>query len=443
VIQTQNSIDELNRLDKKHFIHPTSSLKEQQEKGPAIIFQKGEGVFLTDVNGKKYLEGMSSLWNVNIGYGRKELAEAAKQQMEQLAYSSCFATFSNEPAIRLAEKVAELTPGDLSGVFFTSGGSESNDTAYKLVRNYWKLKGQPQKNKIISRNAAYHGVALGSTSATGIEVFQNFTTVKAPGFIHIEPLSTDALKEAIAKEGADTIAAFIAEPIQGAGGVITPPEGYFEEVRRICDEHDILFIADEVITGFGRTGKMFACEHWGVVPDVMLIAKGITSGYQPLGAVVFREKIHQELIDLTEGVLLHGFTYSGHATACAVALKNIEIIQKEELVENSRKMGTYLLEGLKNLEQEIDIVSDVRGLGLIAGIEIVRNKQTKERFEVKMSQRIIEEARSRGLILRNVVFGDMDTIVFCPPLIINKGEIDELLSILRSSILEAKRQYEK
>jgi putrescine---pyruvate transaminase len=427
--------NELVKLDKKHFIHPTSSIKEQQENGPAAIFKEGHGIYVTDINGKTYIEGMASLWNVNVGYGRKELAQAAKEQMEKLAFSSCFATFSNEPAIRLAAKIAEITPGDLSAVFFTSGGSESNDTAYKLVRHYWKLKGYPNKTKIISRNKAYHGVAIGATSATGIQDFQNMTTALAPEFLHADTFSVDSVRKIIEREGAENIAAFLAEPIQGAGGVNIPPDGYFQEIRKICDENNILFIADEVITGFGRTGKMFACEHWNVVPDVMLIAKGITSGYIPLGAVVIREKLHRDLIQLSEGTLLHGFTYSGHPTACAVALRNIQIIEEENLVENSRLMGEELHKQLKMLQNELPIVGEVRSLGLIGALEIVKNKQTNERFEKKLAPIIIHEARQRGLILRTVTFGDADTIVFSPPLVINKQEIEKMFQILRDSMI--------
>ncbi|KYD21579.1 aminotransferase family protein [Parageobacillus toebii] len=427
--------NELVELDKKHFIHPTSSIKEQQENGPAAIFKEGHGIYVTDINGKTYIEGMASLWNVNVGYGRKELAQAAKEQMEKLAFSSCFATFSNEPAIRLAAKIAEITPGDLSAVFFTSGGSESNDTAYKLVRHYWKLKGYPNKTKIISRKKAYHGVAIGATSATGIQDFHNMTTALAPEFIHADTFSVDSVRKIIEREGAENIAAFIAEPVQGAGGVNIPPNGYFQEIRKICDENNILFIADEVITGFGRTGKMFACEHWNVVPDVMLIAKGITSGYIPLGAVVIREKLHRDLIQLSEGTLLHGFTYSGHPTACAVALRNIQIIEEENLVENSRLMGEELHKQLKMLQSEFPIVGEVRSLGLIGALEIVKNKQTNERFEKKLAPIIINEARQRGLILRTVTFNDADTIVFSPPLIINKQEIEKMFQILRDSMI--------
>ncbi|WP_144461241.1 aminotransferase family protein [Siminovitchia fortis] len=430
---------ELVELDKKYFIHPSSSLKDQQENGPAIIFDRAEGVHVWDVNGKKYIEGMSSLWNVNIGYGRKEIAEVAKEQIEKCAYVSSFTGFSNEPAIRLAAKVAELAPGDLNASFLTSGGSESNDSAYKLVRHYWKVKGKPEKTNIVARKKAYHGVASGSTSATGIEAFHEFTTSLAPGFIHIDPDDPDAFRKVIEEQGADSIAAFLTEPIQGAGGVNFPKEGYLQEIRKICDENDILFIADEVINGFGRTGKMFACEHYDIVPDVMILAKGISSGYVQLGAVVFRDFLHKELIELSPGVLSHGFTYSGHPTACAVGLKNLEIMENENMVENSKVMGDLLADKLKELQKESNIVGEVRHLGLLGALEIVKDQETGERFPEKVAPKIVAEARERGLILRNVVFWDKDTIVFAPPLCINEEEVNEFARILKEAVLEVQK----
>lgn len=421
-------------LDKKHFIHPTSSLKLQNEKGAPFIFTSGNGVYLTDTTGRKVLEGMASLWNVNIGYGRKELAEAAYDQMSKLAFTNSFSSMSNEPAIKLAAKLAELAPGNLNAVFFTSGGSESNDTAYKLARYYWKLKGLPEKKKIISQKKGYHGVNIGATSATGISPFHTLTNSPAPDFVHVDTFSIDSLKVCIEREGAETIAAFITEPVQGAGGVNIAPDGYLQEVRSICDEHDILLIVDEVITGFGRTGKMFACEHYGIVPDLMLFAKGVTSGYIPLGGVMVTDTIHQDLVELSDGTLLHGYTYSGHATACAVGLKNIEIIESENLVENSRLMGEELLNGFKELQMEFAFIGEVRTLGLIGAIEMV-NPATKKRFDSLIAPRVSEEAAKRGLIVRTVVFEGMDTVVFSPPLVIIKQEINELISILRSALV--------
>lgn len=432
--QTENSIQALRDLDKKHFIHPTSPLKQQQEQGPAFIFKEGKGVYLQDVTGKKVIDGMSSLWNVNVGHGREELGKAAMDQMSKLGFSSCFATYSNEPAIRLAAKLAQIAPGDLSATFFTSGGSEANDTAYKLARHYWILKGQPGRKKIISRTKSYHGVSMGATSATGLKAFRDFTNSLAPDFLYVDNFSSKSLRELIVAEGPETIAAFIAEPVQGAGGIHVVPENYFKEVREICDEYGVLFITDEVITGFGRTGKYFGMDHYGVAPDMMCFAKGVTSGYAQLGGVMISEKIHQELTELSTGTLLHGYTYSGHPMACAVALKNLDIIEQERLIENAEAMGQELLKGLHRIQQERKIVGKVKGLGLMAGIEIVQDLQIKERYAAPLSPAIVTEAANQGLICRSVVLDDQDIVVFAPPLTINKDEITKLIEILNNSI---------
>ncbi|WP_394138277.1 aminotransferase family protein [Cytobacillus oceanisediminis] len=424
---------ELAELDKNHFLHPTSPIQQQQEQGPAFIFKKGEGVYLEDIKGNRVIDGMSSLWNVNVGHGRTELGQAAMEQMSQLAFSSCFATFSNEPAIRLAAKIADIAPGDLSATFFTSGGSEANDTAYKLARHYWILKGQPSKKKIISRKKSYHGVAMGATSATGLKPFRDFTNSLAPDFYYTENLSAEALRETIEAEGPETIAAFVAEPIQGAGGVHIAPEGYFQEVRKICSEFDILFITDEVITGFGRTGKMFGMEHYGVAPDMMCFAKGVTSGYAQLGGVVFSKAMFEDFKELSAGTLLHGYTYSGHPMACAVGLKNIEIIENENLIENSGKMGEELLKGFKWIQGERELVSEVRALGLIGAVEL---KSDKGQF----APAVVAEAAKRGLICRSVIFDGMDILVFAPPLTINKQEINSLVEILHDSIFAVEKR---
>ncbi|WP_226376814.1 aminotransferase family protein [Oceanobacillus halotolerans] len=420
--------EELVELDKEHFLHPTSSIKQHQENGPAHIFAEGNGIYLTDIKGRKLIDSLSSLWNVNIGHGREELGEVAKKQMGKLGFASTFATWSHEPVIRLAKKVAELTPGDLKTTFFTSGGSEANDTAFKTVRHYWKLKGKPEKTKIVSRKKAYHGVALGSTSATGLKPFHNFTNTIAPDFYHVDS-TPEALEAFIEQEGADTIAAFIAEPVQGSGGVNLPPENYFKEIRRICDENDIIFITDEVITGFGRTGKMFGIEHFGVTPDIMCIAKGITSGYAPLGGMVLSERLHNELIELSDEMYMHGYTYSGHPVSCAVALKNLEIIEQENLVEHVRQMGEKMLDGFKWLQNEHESVAEVRGLGLLGAIGL----QTIG--DEPLAPKVVKEAEKRGLIGRAVLYNGQDTLAFAPPFVINEQEIDEMTNIIHDSLL--------
>lgn len=442
-------MEKLIEMDKKHFIHPTSSIQDQQAKGPKAIMEKGEGVYLTDVTGKKYIDAMSSLWNVNIGHGNKELGDVAKEQMDKLAFTSNFSTFSNEPAIRLAEKIASIAPEGLNAVFFTSGGSESNDSAVKLVRHYWKIQGKPEKTKIVSLSRGYHGVAAASTSVTGIPEFWGMAGHMMTDFIHADThydrgteKSIASIRKVIEEEGPDTIAAFIAEPVQGAGGVLIPPADYFKEIRELCDQYGILFIADEVITGYGRTGKMFGIENFGVTPDLMSFAKGVSSGYLPLGGVIVSDHIHNVLKEKSQGTLFHGFTYSGHPTAAAVGLKNIEIIERENLVENSKKMGEELLKGFKEIKEKLDIVGDVRALGLLGAVELVEDPETNKRFapELKVAPRVIEELHQRGVICRSVSYEGTDIICFSPPLIMNKDEVNTMVEKLHDAILAVQKE---
>lgn len=451
--------EELIKLDQKHFIHPTSSIKLQQTNGASFIFSEGEGIYLRDMDGRQVIDGMSSLWNVHVGHGRKELADVARDQMMKLAYSSAFSTFSHEPAIRLAAKVASMAPGDLNAIFFTSGGSESNDSAFKLIRHYWLLKGEHKRTKIISRKKAYHGVSMGATSATGIPEFWNMpgSGSLAPSFFHAEapngkscsydPSNSDtrcacaeSIRTIIEDEGAETIAAVLAEPIQGAGGLIIPHDGYLQQVRQICDEYGIIFMADEVITGFGRTGKMFGVENWDVQPDIMTVAKGITSGYMPLGGVIVSEKIHQELIDLSTATLFHGFTYSGHPTACAVALKNIEIIENENLVANSKRMGERMLNGFQSLQQAFDIVGSPRARGLLGAFELQQDRETQTNFPstLPVAAQVVALAAERGLICRSVTYEGVNSIILSPPLIINETQVDSIIAILHDSIKQVR-----
>lgn len=425
----QQKYEELANLDKEHFLHPTSSIKQHQEQGPAFIFTEGDGIYLKDIHGRKLIDSLSSLWNVNIGHGRKELGEVAAEQMGKLGFASTFATWSHEPVIRLAKKIAEMTPGDLKTTFFTSGGSEANDTAFKTVRHYWKLKGKPNKKKIVSRKMSYHGVAMGSTSATGLQPFQEFTTSLAPDFYHVDS-SVDALRAFIKEEGADTIAAFITEPVQGSGGVNLPPEGYFQEIQQICKENDIIFIMDEVITGFGRTGKTFGSDHFNIVPDIMCIAKGVTSGYAALGGMVLSERLMDELIELSgDGMYMHGYTYSGHPVSCAIALKNIEIIEQEGLIDHVKEMGEELLTGFEWLRQEHEVVKDYRGLGLLGAVSLEANA------DEPIAPKVVNECFKRGMIGRAVVYDGQDTLAFAPPFVITKEQIQEIINIVHESLL--------
>lgn len=425
--------EELTELDKKHFIHPTSNMKQLQDDGPAFIFTEGDGIYLKDVEGRKLMDSLSSLWNVNIGHGREEIAEVAKEQMNKLAFTSTFNNWSHEPAIRLAAEIAKWTPGDLNATFFTSGGSESNDTAFKTVRHYWKVMGQPEKKKIISRKLSYHGVAMGATSATAIEQFHTFTSSIAPDFHYVDS-SIESLKNKIETEGADTIAAFISEPVQGSGGVNLPPEGYFKEVRKICDENDILFISDEVICGFGRIGTNFGMEQFGVIPDIITMAKGVTSGYAPLGGMIISDRIHQQMIDKTEGNFWHGYTYSGHPTAAAVALKNLEIIKEENLIENVNVIGKQMLEGFEWIKEQNDNVSSVRGIGLLGAISLEKASKSDD----PIGPKVVAEALKKGLICRSVVYEGQDTLAFAPPFSITKEQMDEMILIVNESIKAVK-----
>jgi putrescine---pyruvate transaminase len=442
---TQVSVQDLAQNDLDHLIHPLYHRKAQENQ---VIFERGEGVWLYDVNGKRYLDGLSCLWNVNVGHGRAELAEAAAEQMRTLAFVNTYTGFANIPAIQLATRLASLAPGDLNGVFFTSGGGESNESAFKMARYYWNIQGQPEKYKIISRMDAYHGVTLAAMGATGIPQYWDRFGPPAPGFFHAlapniyrlgdgDPEAAaqraiDSIEEIVEREGAGSVAAVVAEPIQGAGGVIVPPPEYIRMLREVCDQHQMLLIADEIITGFGRTGRWFAMEHYGVQPDIMSFAKGVTSGYIQLGGIMISKRIQDVLEQQPLDVRwMHAYTYSAHPTACAVGLANLDIIEREGLVNRSARSGEYLLQQLETL-RSLKHVGDVRGLGLIARVELVKDTKTKDPFAPsdRVGDRVMAEARKRGLVSRN----RGEVICIAPPLVIEKDEIDQLVTILRESI---------
>jgi adenosylmethionine-8-amino-7-oxononanoate aminotransferase len=363
--------------------------------------------------------------------------------MKRVAYTSNFVGMTNPPAVALANKLAGYAHSQLNTTFFTSGGSESTDTAFKTARYYWKRVGKPDKVKFISRRNAYHGITMAATSATGIDRYHRMFGPLMPEILHIPApnpyryegdiqagetvgqAAARALEEAILREGPETIAAFIAEPVQGAGGVIVPPDDYFPLTTRICEKYDVLLIADEVITGFGRTGGMFATRGWDVQPDILSFAKGITSGYKPLGGIQISDEIHDTIMSAPEDeAWMHGYTYSGHATACAVGRKNIEIIERDGLAENAQKMGKRLLDGLETLK-EFPQVDNVRGRGLLCGIEIVKNRETREPDGATAGQvaRACQEKGLRTRVLDN-------TLAFSPPLIITAEEVDQIVEIL-------------
>ncbi|MBI3988954.1 MAG: aspartate aminotransferase family protein [candidate division NC10 bacterium] len=438
--------NELLKTDKAHLIHPLSHPQDHTE---PLIFVRGKGAVLTDVRGRQYIDGLSGLWNVNVGHGRQELAEAAATQMSTLAYCSAYAGASNVPAIQLAARLSELAYPSLNTVFFASGGGEANESAFKTARFYWKAKGKPDKIKIIARQLAYHGVTLATMSATGMPAYWKMFEPRVPGFTHIPSpypyrfegvregesigaAASRALEEAILREGPETVAAFIAEPVQGAGGVIVPPDDYFPRVREICSRYDVLFIADEVITGFGRTGRWFALMRWGVEPDILSFAKGITSGYLPLGGIMVSDEIRDTILSVPyEDRWMHAYTYSGHPTCCAVALKNLEILEDEGLVGRAEQMGKKLLEGLQAL-YELPAVGDVRGLGLMAAVELVADREKKTPFDpvLRVGRRVRREAQERGLFTRFI----RDVLALAPPLVVTEEQVDRIVEGLRGAI---------
>ncbi|MBI3243138.1 MAG: aspartate aminotransferase family protein [Chloroflexi bacterium] len=444
-------ISERLETDHAHLLHPLHHPSAHQH---PKIWVEGRGAIVKDAEGREYIDGLAGLWNVNVGHGRRELAQAAMEQMSTLAYASAYAGSTNYPAIALAERLSALTYPSINTFFFTSGGAESSDTSFKTARFYWKALGKPDKVKVISRLRGYHGVTLAAMSATGIASYWPMFEPRVPGFLHIDSpdpyrfvnndpdvtqgvAAANQLEAAILKEGPDTVAAFIAEPVQGAGGVIVPQDDYFARIRKICDKYEVLLIADEVITGFGRTGRWFGLEHYGIEPDIVQFAKGITSGYIPLGGIGVSDKIREAINSVPPGKRwMHAYTYSGHPTCCAVALKNIEIIENEKLVERAAGGGKQLLEKLRTLEA-MDGVGHVRGKGLMAAVEVVADKTTKQLFppEAGMTQRLYDALLNRGLYTRVLA----DCICLAPPFVITDEQINRIVEIIRDTIPDVLR----
>ena len=444
--------DVLADADRRHLIHP---LHHPKDHANAKIFTRAVGAMLYTSDGREYIDGLSGLWNVNVGHGRKELAQAAAAQMEKLAYASAYAGFSNEPAIRLAERIVGLSYSNMAAAYFTTGGAESNESAFKFARYYWKRMGKPEKVKIISRRYGYHGVTMAAMAATSLPGYQKMFGPLTPEFHQIAPPypyrwpgngdpgigAADDLEEAVKTYGADTIAAIICEPVMGAGGVIVPPPGYFPQLRKICDRHGILLIADEVITGFGRTGKWFALGHWGIEPDLMSFAKGITSGYLPLGGVMVSKKIHEAIEDAPmDEKFMHAATYSGHPVCCAVGLANIDIIEREGLVERAQVEGDRFRTGLQTLAS-LPCVGEVRGIGMLAAIELVEDKGSKKPA-LGLGGKVVAEAGKRGLIMRQRGGADGppasgDSLCLAPPLMTPAATLDRIVQIVGESIVAA------
>ena len=445
---TTHNTAELRDLDRKHHIHPFTNHRQLHATGARII-TAADGVYIYDSDGNRYLDAMAGLWCVNIGYGRTELARVAEQQMEQLPYYNSFFRTAQLPAVELAQALAEVTPAQYKRVFFGCTGSDANDTIVRLVRYYWKLCGQAQRQIIISRHNAYHGSTMAGASLGGMASMHAQGGLPIAGIEHIEQpyyfgraqadqkLSEDefgdkaarALEEKINAVGAENVAAFIGEPIQGAGGVIIPPDTYWPQIQRICKKYDILLIVDEVICGFGRTGNWFGSDTYAIEGDLMTLAKGMSSGYQPVSAVMVADKVAQ-VLDQHDHEFNHGYTYSGHPVACAVALENIRILRDERIIENARAdtMG-YLESQLQTLAAH-PLVGEIRVKGFIAAIELVADKSTGKRFDCGAGALCRDTCFDNGLVMRAVG----DTLVMSPPLIIARNEIDELIEKVGQSL---------
>ncbi|MEE8340102.1 MAG: aspartate aminotransferase family protein [Xanthomonadales bacterium] len=427
--------------DQQHHLHPFTDHKEMAEKGGSRIITRAEGVYIYDSEGRKILDGMAGLWCVNLGYGRRELVDAATAQMLELPYYNNFFQCTHPPAIELSALLSELSPGNFKQVFFTGSGSEANDTQIRLIRRYWDLLGQPDRMTIIARNNAYHGSTIAGASLSGMRAMHEQMRLPVPGIVHIEQpyrfeLGADMpaeefglrharlLEEKILEIGIDKVAAFIAEPVQGAGGVIIPPDSYWPEIQRICDDYGILLVADEVITAFGRLGEWFGSSHFGIRPDLISFAKGVTSGYLPLGGALVSDRVADVIID-QGGEFAHGFTYSGHPAACAVALATIRIMQNEHIVEQVKEhTAPYFKQRWATLGEH-PIVGEARSLGLMAALEIVKHKPTRERFhkDLAAGPRCRDICIDNGLVMRAVG----DTMIVSPPLVVEKQHVDELV----------------
>jgi adenosylmethionine-8-amino-7-oxononanoate aminotransferase len=441
----------LEAADVAHLLHPVTSHASHSEKGPTIVV-KGSGAEIVLEDGTRLLDGTAGLWCVNVGHGRRQIVDAVAGQMEQIAFAHTFAGFASPPTIRLAERLADILPGDLDAVMFASGGGEANESAFKLARLYWRLQGQPDRQVILSHDRGYHGLSLGATAATGLPQYHVDFPLTASGFEHFPSpycyrsgdghpedggcasFHADGLARAIERIGPSLVAAVIVEPVLGTGGVLVPPEGYLTEVRAVCDSHGILLISDEVITGFGRTGRWFGTERDGVVPDLLTFAKGVTSGYVPLGGVAVGGRLWDAIHDMPgDRPLMHGFTYSGHPVACAAALANIDILEDESLVDRVRESGRVLADALAPL-RDLPSVGDVRIIGLMAAVELVSDKKTRERFpaQEKRAARAVMAARERGLSTRALLD---DMLVLSPPFITTDGQLRDAAATLGDAIV--------
>jgi putrescine aminotransferase len=430
--------------DAAHYLHPFTDFKSLASKGSRVIVS-ADNIYLRDSDGHKILDAMSGLWCVNVGYGRRELIDAATKQMSELPFYNSFFQTATPPAIELAELLSEVTPPQFKHVFFTGSGSEGNDTIVRMVRRYWDLLGHPERSVIISRKNAYHGSTMAGASLGGMSGMHAQGGLPIPGITHIEQpfwfelgqgmsraefglVAARWLEQKILEVGVDNVAAFIGEPVQGAGGVIVPPETYWPEIQRICDQYGVLLVSDEVICGFGRTGHWFGCERFGFKPDLMTFAKGVSSGYIPLGGVMVGDRIANVLIE-QGGEFNHGYTYSGHPVACAVALANIRLLQRERIVETVHDdTGPYLAEQFATLLDH-PLVGEVQTCGLMGAVQLVKDKSTSTLFDAALEVGMVCRGHcfGNGLIMRAVG----DRMIVAPPLVITRAQIDEMMVLIR------------
>jgi putrescine aminotransferase len=450
--QFERSTAEWQALDAAHFLHPFTDFKALAAKGSRVM-ARADNIYLWDTEGHKIFDAMSGLWCVNVGYGQQALIDAATEQLKTLPFYNAFFQTATKPAIDLAHKLAQLSPPGFEHVFYTGSGSEGNDTIVRLVRRYWDLQGQPQRHTIISRFNAYHGSTMAGASLGGMDEMHAQGGLPIPGITHIDqpyyvqhgqPGESHAdfgkraaswLEAKILEVGPDKVAAFIGEPVQGAGGVIIPPDTYWPEVQRICDQYGILLVSDEVITGFGRTGHWFGCQRFGYRPDLITFAKGVTSGYIPLGGVLVGERVAKVLIE-QGGEFAHGYTYSGHPVACAVALANLELIEQQGLVQRVHDdTGPYLAEQFALLQQH-PLVGEAETCGLMGAIRLVRRKaqgaQPAEAFTSDQGVGMVCRGHcfGHGLIMRAVG----DRMIIAPPLVLTRAQIDELIGLIRQCL---------
>lgn len=448
------SIEQLQKMDADHHLHPFTDHEDLRAEGSRII-TGAKGPFVYDGQGNEIIDAMAGLWCVNIGYGWDELADVAAEQMRELPYYNSFFRCTTPTPILLAEKIASLAPDNMNQVFFGSSGSEANDTALRIVRHYWALEGKPEKNIIISREWAYHGSTIAATSLGGMSAMHAQLNGAVPNIQHVmspyffengdEGESEEAfgiraaksVEDAILVAGPENVAAFIGEPIQGAGGVRIPPSSYWPEIQRICEKYDVLLMLDEVITGYGRTGAWFAAQSMNIKADTITTAKGLTSGYQPLSALLVGDRIAKTLVEKGDE-FYHGYTYSGHPVACAVGLRNLEILEREGMIDRVREdTGTYLLQSLQQAIGDHPLVGEVRGYGFLIAIEIVKNKQTKERFEPATSgaAAVRDCTIANNIIMRAVG----DAMIMSPPLSWTREHVDIAVERVNRTLDDAEK----